>query len=118
METVLITALCAAAISFTVTWTSIFEPVRGVVGKLHPKLEELINCPWCFCHYVVFAILLLTRLEYVQAFGYQWANFFITAFAAICVCGILHWVLLRAYEPVTRRKVDEHMAKLRKKTAE
>lgn len=118
METIFITALCAAGISFTVTWTSIFEPVRGVIGKLHPKLEELINCPWCFCHYVVFAILLLTKLEYVQAFKYQWANFFFTSFAVICVCGVLHWVLLRAYEPVMQKKIDEQMSKARKAKAQ
>lgn len=102
--------LACAGISFTVTVTSIFMPLREAVSKLHPKLEELIHCPWCLNHYVTFAVVAITQPEELERQG-LWA-YFLICFAVIAASGVIHFVLLRAYEPVSRAMLQRKLDKL------
>ena len=104
MNSILIAALCCGSISFTITFTSLFKPLRDWIGSFHPKLDELIHCPWCFNHYVVFVYMIVV----VDLYGIL--DFLVHWFAIIGLGGIVHYVLLRAYEPVakalTSRKIE------------
>ena len=106
--------LVTAAISFTVTTTSVFSFLREWVSKIHPKLEELIFCPWCFSHYVVFTILLTSNIKGIIVSSNIYYQFFFDAFTIIGGSGILHYILLRAYEPVTKLLVQRKIDKLKK----
>lgn len=93
---ILLVALAVSSISFTVTVAGIFSPFREWVSKFHSKLEELIFCPYCFSHYVALFLLLIMPGEY------SLYEFIITYFAIIAISGLVHYVLLRAYEPVAK----------------
>jgi hypothetical protein len=105
--TLIAAAFTSAAISFTITFTGVFKPVRDYISSVHPKAGELIHCPWCFNHYVVFIMLplggvpLIPVMSQVGFFSIIF-NFFFTAFAIIGAAGVIHYVLLRAYEPVAK----------------
>ena len=100
MNSIIIAALCCSGISFTVTITSIFEPLRDWIGKFHHKLDEWINCPWCFNHYVVLAYMLIVT-EYTGLI-----DFVVFLFAIITLSGLIHYVLIRAYEPIARHMME------------
>ncbi len=100
-------AFASAAISFTISWTSIFRAFREMVSKIHPKVDELIHCPWCLNHYVVLAIILHTR-RYDGI-----TDLVLTWFAAVCVGGLIHFVLLRAYDPVPKKMAERIIHNLR-----
>jgi hypothetical protein len=103
MTSILIASFCCAAISFTITTTSIFESLRNLVAKIHPKLDELIHCPWCLNHYVVLVYLLVTLnfSTLVEALVYL--------FAIVGMGGLIHHVLLRAYEPIAKRLLERKL---------
>ena len=107
----LIAALCCAAISHTLCITSIFKQPREYLSKIHPKIEQLVHCPWCLGHYIVFLYLMIPGIKFFPASDYNLVNFIITWFDIICIMGIIHYVLLRAYEPVAKigaqRKIDK-----------
>lgn len=105
----------SAAISFTVTTTSIFGGLRELVSKIHHKLEELIFCPWCFNHYVVFTMLLTSNIQLLNISNNYLYNFLFTSFCIIGGAGVLHYVLLRAYEPVQKVMMMRQMEKLQAK---
>lgn len=105
--------LCAAAVSFTITWTSIFRPVRDLIERKSEKLGELIHCPWCFSHYVVFVMLFFTK-QRIMFSGAIIFDYFVTAFYMIAICGLVHYVLLRAYEPVINMMMTRKIEKLKK----
>jgi hypothetical protein len=118
-------AFIAAAISYTVAMTSMFKRVRENFGSWHPKLDELIHCPWCFGHYVVFVIFLILPTSYIpwitiapNSYTVKTLNFFFSSFSVIGMMGVIHYVLLRTYEPVAKaaaaRGVAKAMEKLRK----
>lgn len=112
--TLLMVALCSATISFTITTTSMFTWFREMVASwgVH-KLEELVFCPWCFSHYVTLVILLTSNVIGINIFNNNIANFLFTWFTIQAVIGLLHYVLLRAYEPVAKAMGNRALNKLR-----
>ena len=95
--TIITLGLVVSGISFTLSVTSIFEWLRTGIGKIHPKLEELFRCPWCLSHYV--AIIVMLSLNF---FYHSFIDFIVYWFEIITISGIIHYILLRAYEPVAK----------------
>jgi hypothetical protein len=104
MKLIILLTFACAGISFTITTTSIFKWLREIISDIHPKLEELIHCPWCLNHYISFIFLLAWTDVGVVSFIVYW-------FGVIGAGGIIHYILLRAYKPVarsmTQRKIDK-----------
>lgn len=98
MESIVIIALAVSAITFTVTTTSIFSWVREQVSRIHPKIEELIHCPWCLSFYVTLC----------------WTRNVTFVFAIMTISGLCHYVLLRAYEPVQQASARRELEKINK----
>lgn len=105
----------SAAISFTITRTGIFTSFRELISSVHPKLEQLIWCPWCLNHYVVIIMLLTSDIELLEVSKYSIYNFLFTMFLIVGAAGILHYVLIRAYEPVIDTMLERELEKSRKK---
>lgn len=112
---IILAALCVAGISFTITVTSIFKWFRELLSKIHPKIEELVHCPWCFSHYVGLIMLLVSDVNLVDVSIHTWFNFLVTWFAMIAINGLVHYVLVRAYEPVAKAMAARHIEKQMKK---
>jgi len=114
MSNILLAAFCCAAISFTVTVTSIFSWLRELLSKIHPKVEELMFCPWCFNHYVVIVLLLTSNIRLVVVSDWGIYNFLFTLFVIVGLSGLIHYVLLRAYEPIHKAAIQRKLDKLNK----
>ena len=102
-EYIALVSLCAASVSYTITWAGIFSRLRDLVSKWGLWFEDLIHCPYCFCHYVILVIMLTTRhlgdyLIRINNVGIY--NFLFTWFAIVCLTSLLHAVMLVAYKPV------------------
>lgn len=103
IDYIVFVALCAACISYTICCAGIFKPLREWVSPIHPKIEELIHCPYCLSHYVVLVIMLTTSnvkevLIYIT--GNVIYDFLFTLFTIVCIVALLHYVMCRAYAPV------------------
>ena len=107
-------AFCSASISFTISFTSIFKGVRTWLSKIHPKVEELIHCPWCLNHWVTFVILIIASIDLLPITPYIVINFLLTMFTLTSISGLIHYVLLRAYEPVAKAAAGKQLEKLRR----
>jgi len=110
----LMIALASASISFTISTTSIFLWLRELVSPLHHKIEELIHCPWCLSHYV--SLFFLAIFMTPRSFTFEYCSYFILAwFSVQGVVALLHYVYLRAYEPVAISEARRHINKQNKK---
>lgn len=103
LEYIVFVSLCAASISYTITWAGIFSKLREAVGKMGGWFDDLIHCPYCFCHYVILVIMLTTRhigdyLIRITNVGIY--DFIFTWFVIVCITSLLHAVMLIAYKPV------------------
>ena len=107
-------ALCCGGISFTITTTSMFKSFREWISNIHPKLEELIHCPWCLGHWITIGFLLFTpKINLIT--GNSLVNYLLVLFSIISLEGLLHYVLLRSYEPVARYLAQRSINKLKSK---
>lgn len=115
IEYIALVALCAASITYTICYTSIFYSFREWLSKFHHKLEELIHCPYCLGHYVILTIMFTTKdisTKLVPITDYVVYNFLFTWFCIVCVMSLLHYVMLLAYQPVMRYMADRKIAKI------
>jgi len=114
---ILLLAFAVSGVTFTVSVTSIFSWLRELVSKIHPKFEELIFCPWCLSFWVTTVLLLFKNkdIDLLIITNNIVVNFFITVFAVMTVSGLIHFVLLRAYEPVAKAMAQRFIDKLRNK---
>ena len=118
---IVLVALCAASISYTISYTSIFLGFREWVSKFHHKLEELIHCPYCLCHYVILTIMFTTNdisSKLVPITNNIVYNFLFTWFCIVCITSLLHCVMLIAYRPVMQYMTDRKIAKIQKRKKE
>ena len=118
---IILVALCAASISYTISYTSIFLGFREWVSKFHHKLEELIHCPYCLCHYVILTIMFTTNdisSKLVPIADNIVYNFLFTWFCIVCVTSLLHCVMLIAYRPVMQYMTDRKIAKIQQRKRE
>ena len=114
---IILVALCAASISYTISYTSIFLGFREWISKFHHKLEELIHCPYCLCHYVILTIMFTTNnisSKLVPITNNIVYNFLFTWFCIVCITSLLHCVMLIAYRPVMQYMTDRNIAKIQK----
>ena len=118
---IILVALCAASISYTISYTSIFLGFREWISKFHHKLEELIHCPYCLCHYVILTIMFTTNdisSKLVPIANNIVYNFLFTWFCIVCVTSLLHCVMLIAYRPVMQYMTDRKIAKIQQRKKE
>jgi hypothetical protein len=77
MENVLFLSLVTASISFSVTETKLFKPLREWVKEKSEFLGALLSCGYCFGHWVAFA---LTAPYRQKLFDLWWMlDYFLTA---------------------------------------
>lgn len=115
MENLLILAAISTSISFTVTVTGIFKPLREFLSPYHTKIEELLHCPFCFGTWVTFAVVALAPNMILPIATNSIINFFLNSFAITGIMGIMHYPILRAYQPVAEAAL--RLQQLRKKAA-
>ena len=118
---IILVALCAASISYTISYTSIFLGFREWISKFHHKLEELIHCPYCLCHYVILTIMFTTNnisSKLVPITNNIVYDFLFTWFCIVCVTSLLHCVMLIAYRPVMKYMTDRKIAKMQQRKRE
>ena len=118
---IILVALFAASISYTISYTSIFLGFREWISKFHHKLEELIHCPYCLCHYIILTIMFTTNdisSKLVPIANNIVYNFLFTWFCIVCVTSLLHCVMLIAYRPVMKYMTDRKIAKIQQRKRE
>ncbi len=111
MEKIIILSFIVLSISFTITVTSIFKWLRELISSIHPKLEELIHCPYCLSHYITILLLIICNYRYLFT-KYIVVNYILTTFCIVGIVSVLHYIVLRAYEPIAKQMMQRHIDKM------
>lgn len=114
--TFLAISFCAASISFTVTISGMFESMRNWIYDRSKFFGQLITCPWCFGHYVVFIIVAILGI-FIPISNYKIINYLFTSFTIIGVTGIWYKILLTAFDPVMKIKAQREINKMKEAKA-
>ncbi len=91
MDSVIYLAFITASLSFTVTETKIFSPLREWIKKHNTFWGELLSCGYCFGHWVAFALVVLYR---PNIFDFWWLlDYFLTALV-IAWLSAFQWIFM------------------------
>lgn len=116
---IMLVALCAASISYTITFAGIFKKLVDWIGSKNEWIDELVHCPYCFGHYVILVIMLTTpSISLFLAPITPWVlyNFLFTWFAIVCLMSLFHLGMLNAYGKVAELESFRKFKKNRKET--
>lgn len=91
-----------ASISWTCTIASVFAGVREKVAARSEWLGEMLACPYCFGHYVAYALVGATGVR--LGLGVPIVDFLVTSFSVITAMALFHWPLGKVYSPVMQAR--------------
>lgn len=98
MKDVAMLSIVTASISFTVTETKLFMPVREWVKKRNAFLGELLSCGYCFSHWIAFALVAIYRTRLFESWWLL--DYFLTALVIAWLSGIqwatMGWLMEKA----------------------
>jgi len=89
---VLLVAVAVASISFTISETALFRPIREAVKRKQLWVGELLSCGFCLGHWVALGLVLAYR---PRLFHSQWAGLDY-GLTVLCVAwaAAFQWILL------------------------
>lgn len=100
-------AVAAASISYTITMTELFAPVRAWTQKLGHMIGYLFTCFYCMSHWVVIAAVLIYQPRLIQS-GSLVCDLIVSTFFTITIsalaCGLLFRVFLTAMAMKLKQK--------------
>jgi len=91
MITAIYLSFVTASISFTVTETKLFNPLREWVKKRSVFLGELISCGYCFSIWMAFVLAVIYRPKLFESWWLL--DYFLTAIV-IAWLAAFQWVLM------------------------
>ncbi len=91
MKSVIYLSLITASLSFTVTETKVFEPLREWTKSKNQFFGKLISCGYCFGHWVAFVLVVIYQ---ARLFTFWWLlDYFITALVVAWLAAF-QWALM------------------------
>ena len=97
--TLLMCAAACAAISMTVTMSSLFESFREYLKRKSKLIGTLVTCPYCCSHWVAFGLVAYFQPRPVQT-SILVADLFLSAFAVVALTAPFIWVIYQVYKVV------------------
>ncbi len=86
METVIYLSFVTASISFTVTETKLFKPLREWMKKKNVFFGDLLSCGYCLGHWVAFALVAVYKPKLFECWWLL--DYFLTAIVIAWLSGI------------------------------
>jgi hypothetical protein len=91
MELMIYLSFITASVSFTITETKLFKPIRNWVKRSNSFFGDLLFCGYCLGHWLAFSLVAIYR---PRLFNSMWPlDYFLTAIV-ITWLGALQWVLM------------------------
>jgi hypothetical protein len=91
MEKVIYLSLAADSISFTVSESKLFLPLREWVKKRIPRLGEFLSCGYCLGHWVSFGLVAVYRPKLFESWWLL--DYSLTALVIAWLSGV-QWVVM------------------------
>jgi hypothetical protein len=91
MKSVIYLSLVTASISFTITETKIFKPLREWTKSKNVFLGELISCGYCFDHWVAFVLVAIYQTKLFEVWWLM--DYFLTALVIAWIASF-QWALM------------------------
>lgn len=110
--TCLVIAIAASSISYTITQTELFGPLRNWTQKLGHMIGYLFTCFYCMSHWVVLAAIAIYQPVLIDS-GHLLIDLIVSTFFTITLtaffCGLIYKVFLTAIAMKMKEKEIKDM---------
>ena len=91
MDQVIYLSFVTASVSFTVTETNLFLPIREWAKRKNSFFGELISCGYCLGYWIAFALVAIYRVKLFESWSLL--DYFLTALV-IAWFSAFQWILM------------------------
>ena len=84
-------SMIAASVSFTVSETKLFKPLREKLNGKSPFLGSLLSCGYCLGHWVAFALVAIYKPKLIEV--WRLLDYFLAALV-IAWLAAFQWIFL------------------------
>ena len=102
----IVIAIAASSISYTITQTELFIPVRTWSQKLGHMIGYLFSCFYCMSHWVVLAGVLIYKPVLLNS-GYLAIDLVISTFFTITLCAFICGLIFKVFLVAMAMKIKE-----------
>ena len=102
-------AVAAASISYTITMTELFAPLRAWAPKLGHMIGYLFSCFYCMSHWVVIAAVLLYQPRLIHSSSLV-ADLVVSTFFTITLSALVCGLLFQVFRTAMSMKVQQKEA--------
>lgn len=102
----LVIAIAASSISYSITHTELFSPLRSWSQKLGHMIEYLFSCFYCMSHWVVFAGILIYRPVLISS-EYLVVDLLVSAFFTIAISAFISGFIFKVFLTAMAMKIKE-----------
>ncbi|ADU72607.1 hypothetical protein [Pantoea sp. At-9b] len=104
--TCFVLSFAAASISFTITQTELFVPVRNLANKIGHMTGYLFHCFYCMSHWVVLAGVIIYRPVIISC-GNKYIDLAISTFFTITLTTFTNGFMFRSFLSAMAKKMKE-----------
>ena len=104
--TCIVLSFAAASISFTITQTEVFVPVRNLANKIGHMTGYLFHCFYCMSHWVVLAGVIIYRPVIIRS-GNIFIDLVISTFFTITLTTFTNGLMFRSFINAMAKKMKE-----------
>lgn len=113
--TCIVLSFAAASISFTITQTELFVPIRNIANKIGHMTGYLFHCFYCMSHWVIIAGVLIYQPTIIDS-GFFWIDLMVTGFFTVTVTTFVNGFMFRSFinamaKMMKEKELKEAMAK-------
>lgn len=113
--TCIVLSFAAASISFTITQTELFVPIRNIANKIGHMTGYLFHCFYCMSHWVIIAGVLIYQPTIIDS-GFFWIDLMVTGFFTVTVTTFVNGFMFRSFinamaKMMKEKELKEVMAK-------
>ncbi len=91
MKDIIYLSFVTSSISFSVTETKIFKPLREWIKSKNGFLGELVSCGYCFGHWIAFALVAIYQPNFFETWWLK--DYFFTALV-IAWLSAFQWIVI------------------------
>lgn len=99
-------AVASSSISYSITQTELFVPVRAWAQKLGHMIGYLFTCFYCMSHWVVFAGILIYQPILVDS-GYLAVDLIVSSFFTITISAFISGFIFKVFLTAIAMKLKE-----------
>lgn len=102
----IVISFAAASISYTITQTELFVPIRNLANKMGHMIGYLFHCFYCMGHWVIIIAVLIYKPIIINS-GHMVVDLIVTGFFIVTLMTFVNGFMFKSFSSAIKKMTDE-----------